>query len=74
MLLGKFATVELGVKVKLFNILRLSSYGLELIHDQTSFSNFVRKLVLSHRYELKRLIGFTICISAATIHVMFLIC
>ena len=55
--LRKFATVELGLKVKLFNILCLSFYGLELIHDQRSCF-FVRKLVVSYHYGLKRLIGF----------------
>ena len=58
MFLRKFATVKLGLKVKLFNILCLSFCGLDLIHDQRGFSNVVRKLAVSYYYELKCLIDF----------------
>ena len=54
----KFATVEDGLKVKLINILSLSFYGLELIHALRSCFNFVRIVVVSYHYALKRLIGF----------------
>ena len=58
MFIRKFATVELGLKVKLFNILCLSFYGLELVLDQRGCSSAVRKLAVSYHYALKRLIGF----------------
>lgn len=58
MFLRKFSTIRLDVKMKLFNTLCMSLYGLEMVYDSRGCAAALRRLAVSYHYGLKRLLGF----------------
>ena len=58
MFFRKFSSVDLHMKIQLFDSLCMSLYGLETIFNLKNCSAILRKLGVSYHYALKRLLGF----------------
>ena len=58
MLIRKFSSVDMRIKLQLFESLCMSFYGLEIIVWRKNCSAALRKLSVAYHYALKRLLGF----------------
>lgn len=58
MFLCKFSTVQLNVKMKVFQSLRVSFHGIVLLYETKGCAATMKRLAVSYHYDLKRLICF----------------
>ena len=58
MMLRQFGTVDLKVKIKLFNSLCVPLYGSQLWYNRGRASNSYKSLAVSYHHALKRIIGY----------------
>jgi len=53
----KFSNVDMAIKLRLFDTLRMSMYGLELFLNNKHSGDMLRKLGIAYHNSLKRLLG-----------------
>ena len=53
----KFHSIDLSLKVKLFNIMCMDMFGMNLWWDTSGCSSLLKQLAVSYHYALKKIIG-----------------